>query len=272
MRKLQQSVILFCLLILASVMYAAPAKAYWNQWVPFDPLSKQTIQYPIWKNFLAEYAITKNGQVYIQYSQVNSTDRKNLENEINRLSNLNIAAYNRNEQLAFWINLYNMETIALILQNYPISSITKIKDGLFSFGPWDKQLLKVDGISLSLNDIEHRIIRPIWNDPRIHAAVNCASISCPNLMTTPFTGQDINKQLNQVFSRFVNSNKGVQIEGNNLKLSEIFEWYGIDFGDNPADIKKFISYYLPSQTEKQAVLNATNITYQSYNWDLNGMK
>ena len=163
-----------------------------------------------------------------------------------------------------------METVYLILQNYPISSITKIKDGYFSFGPWDKQLLNVDGISLSLNDIEHRIIRPIWNDPRIHAAVNCASISCPNLMTTPFIGKNINTQLNHVFSNFVNSKKGVQVEGNQLKLSDIFDWYGVDFGDNPEDIKKFISYYIQSRTEKQAILKATDITYQSYDWNLNG--
>lgn len=272
MKNFQQYCLITCLLFMTQVMYAAPAKAYWNQWVPFDPLSKETIQYPIWNQFLNKYAISKNGQVYITYAAVDNTDKQNLKNAITRLSSIKIDAYNRNEQLAYWINLYNMETVYLILQNYPISSITKIKDGFFSFGPWDKKLLTVDGISLSLNDIEHRIIRPMWNDPRIHAAVNCASISCPNLNITPFIGQKINQQLNTAFSEFVNNSKGVKVEGNTIAISKIFEWYGIDFGNKPEDITNFISYYIQSPSKKEAILNAKNISYQTYNWDLNGIK
>lgn len=272
MRKFFKATLCSFLITCTATIFAAPEKQYWNKWVPFNPLSTQQITYPAWKNFLSKYTVTKDNQVYIKYASVSKQDKKSLGDEIQKLSNLNIASYNRNEQFAYWINLYNMETVYLVLQNYPVSSITKIKSGYFSFGPWNKQLLKVDGTKLTLNDIEHRIIRPIWNDPRIHAAVNCASISCPNLLTTPFEANTINDQLNNAFSNFVNSAKGVKINGSTLELSKIFEWYGVDFGDSTTDMKKFISYYIKSEKLKQKILKTNKIIYQNYNWNLNGIK
>ena len=272
MKRYLYYIIALMLIAFSLVSYSAPAKSYWNQWVPFNPLSTKIITYPAWKNFLKQYAITKNDQVFIEYAKVSNQSKQALRNEINHLSEIPIGQYNRNTQLAYWINLYNMETVYLVLQHYPVSSITKIKSSFFGFGPWDKKVLKVDGIQLTLNDIEHRIIRPIWNDPRIHAAVNCASISCPNLLTIPYDAKNIYKQLNEAFSDFVNSSKGVEIKGNTLELSKIFEWYGVDFGNTDADIKNFIAYYLTSQKLKKEILNTNKIIYKNYNWDLNGIK
>ncbi|MFT6834838.1 MAG: hypothetical protein ACJA0H_000870 [Francisellaceae bacterium] len=272
MIKFFKTILCIFLIACTTTIFAAPAKQYWNKWVSFDPFSTLQITYPVWKNFLSNYTTIKDSQVYIKYAAVSKQDKNALGNEIKKLSILDIAKYNRNEQFAYWINLYNMETVYLILQNYPISSITKIKAGYFSFGPWDKKLLKVDGTELSLNDIEHRIIRPIWNDPRIHAAVNCASISCPNLLTVPFQANTINSQLNTAFSNFVNSSKGVKVNGSTLELSKIFEWYSIDFGDSSLDMKNFISYYIKPKALKQKILNTNTIAYQNYNWNLNGIK
>ena len=96
----------------------------------------------------------------------------------------------RDEQLAYWINLYNALTVKVILDHYPVKSILDIdiSPGWFSIGPWGKKLVAVEGVEISLDDIEHRILRPIWRDPRIHYALNCAAVGCPNLLREAFTG------------------------------------------------------------------------------------
>ena len=263
--------ILSSFLLLCSLSaYAAPEKHYDNQWITYNPKSMQSIDYSVWQSFLSKYSTEDNGQSYVHYGKVTKQDKQALENSIQKLTSLHIGDYNRNQQLAYWINLYNMETVLVILDNYPVSSITKINKGLFASGPWNEKSMTVNGNKISLNDIEHHIIRPIWNDPRIHAAVNCASIGCPNLRTTAYTGKDIDTELDQAFSEFVNSNKGVEINsGGEVYLSKIFDWYQIDFGNNTNDTKNFISYYLKNNDNKTTLLNAKSIYYQEYNWSLN---
>ena len=271
MRVLIKIVTLVSALIMTGTAYTAPAKNYWNKWVAYNPLSEQVIHYPVWHNFLENYTTTRNGQVYVKYQAVPEKKQQALHHAIERLSDKQISHYNRNQQLAYWINLYNMETVYLVLQHYPLESIRDIKAGYFSSGPWDQKLLTVQGTNLTLNDIEHRIIRPLWNDPRIHAAVNCASISCPNLLRKPYQGQKIDQQLNEAFRKFVNSDKGVKIKGNQVWVSKIFDWYGQDFGDSPEQIKAFISAYLKDAQTEQALKQAATLHYQSYNWQLNSV-
>lgn len=269
MKRLSRLSIMFTTLLLSTCLLAAPGKKYWNQWIAFDPLSEQQINYPVWKSFLEKYTTQKKAQVYVKYKSVTNKDKSQLSKAIEQLTQKDISHYNRDEQLAYWINLYNMETVYLILQHYPVASITDISFSYFGYGPWDKKLLNVNDTDISLNDIEHRIIRPIWNDPRIHAAVNCASISCPNLNTEPYTGSDIDEQLNQAFKAFVNSKKGVQISGNRLILSKIFDWYGQDFGDTSQEMKAFISYYAQTKVIANEILKTNKVVYKKYNWDLN---
>ncbi|TNF68036.1 MAG: DUF547 domain-containing protein [Gammaproteobacteria bacterium] len=264
-------IICLSIFIISNNSFAAPKKELLNHWVSFDPLSKADIQYPIWQHFLNQYLIEKPHQTLINYKKITPNDKKLLSDAIKRLESIKIYQYNRNEQLAYWINLYNMETIYLILEHYPVKSIKDISSGFFSFGPWDMELLTVDGKKLSLNNIEHGIIRAIYNDPRIHAAVNCASISCPNLDAKTYQGNTIDQQLNQAFKAFVNSPKGVSIKNNKLYLSEIFNWYGIDFGDSKKNILRFIKLY--ANPELKNKLQAFNdFEFMSYNWNLNEVK
>ncbi|MCF6776450.1 DUF547 domain-containing protein [Thiotrichales bacterium 19X7-9] len=264
-------IICLSIFIISNNSFAAPKKELLNHWVSFDPLSKADIQYPIWQHFLNQYLIDKPHQTLINYKEVTPNDKKLLSDAIKRLESIKIYQYNRNEQLAYWINLYNMETVYLILEHYPVKSIKDISSGFFSFGPWDMELLTVDGKKLSLNNIEHGIIRAIYNDPRIHAAVNCASISCPNLDAKTYQGNTIDQQLNQAFKAFVNSPKGVSIKNNKLYLSEIFNWYGIDFGDSKKDVLRFIKLY--ANPELKNKLQAFNdFEFMSYNWNLNEVK
>ena len=258
------------MLLLTSLAFSAPNKDYWEKWAAFNPLSTQTISYTAWQQFLDKYVISKEGQTYLEYKKVTKDNKKELQHAIKLLAQLPITNYNRDEQLAYWINLYNMLTVEVILNNPTITSITQIDKNWFGQSKiWDTPIITVDQTALTLNDIEHRILRPIWNDPRIHAAINCASISCPNLNPAIYDAQDINNQLNNAFTLFINSPKGLIVKGNTLVLSKLFDWYGNDFGTQ-GEMLKFISYYIKNAKIK-ALLNQVDIklSYQGYDWKLN---
>ncbi len=268
MKKLSQITGLF--FILCALALSAPSKDYWGKWAVFNPTSNKQIDFSPWQQFLDKYLIIKNGQSYVNYHKVTAKDKALLKQFSNTLSQMRIEDYNRNEQMAYWINLYNLLTVEEILTHPTVKSITDIDTNwLGQSKVWDKTIIIIDNTKITLNDIEHRVLRPIWNDPRIHAAVNCASISCPNLATFAFEGDKINHQLNEVFSAFVNSTKGVELKGNSIYLSKIFDWYGSDFGDEK-QMRQFIAFFVKSATLKAKLLNTNNsLSYQSYNWNLN---
>ena len=161
---------------------AAPPAELWAKWQARDDQSSAMIDHSAWNRFLHSYVqIGTDGIARIPYARVAASDRGALSADLARLSSLPISRYSRREQFAFWVDLYNALTVQVVLDHYPVSSIRdlSISPGLFSFGPWGKKLIAVEGEALSLDDIEHRILRPIWRDPRIHYAVNCAALGCP---------------------------------------------------------------------------------------------
>lgn len=161
------------------------------------------------------------------------------------------------EQLAYYINLYNALTVNLILENYPTSSIKDISK------PWSKIVISLKGNDYSLGDIEHEILRKM-SEPRIHFAINCASYSCPNLLNEAFTASKLEQQLNQVSDSFINGNKN-ETNPTNPKLSKIFKWYKKDFKVNGKhDVIAFINQYSTIKIEADA-----NVEYLVYNWNLN---
>lgn len=260
---------ILCLMFVSSLQ-AAPSANLWNYWDKSNPKSTEVIDFKPWQTFLDTYVIKEKNQTYVRYAKVTDSDKAKLDKMIKNYASLNILNYNRNQQLAYWINMYNMLTIQTILQHYPVKSITDIDKSWFGFSKvWDQKVVKIKDKELTLNDIEHRIIRPIWHNPRVHAAVNCASISCPNLSTEAYQGSKIDKQLNNAFSNWVNSPKGVEFKNNKLYLSEIFKWYGSDFG-NQDQMRKFIANYLKNNGIKQALIDKNNTIYfKNYNWNLN---
>lgn len=131
----------------------------------------------------------------------------------------------RAEKMAFWINAYNVLTVDLVADNWPLSSIRDLDGG----NPWDTRKFTVAGRTVTLNDIEHKILRPM-GDPRIHAAVNCASAGCPPLSPTPFTGAGLDSQLDHASARWA-ATTGLSIDrsAGTVKLNQIFDWYGADF-------------------------------------------
>lgn len=161
------------------------------------------------------------------------------------------------ELLAFYINLYNADTVKLILENYPTESIKDID------GAWTKGRAMVDGRALSLGGIENGILRKM-NEPRIHFAINCASMSCPKLLREAYTADKINEQLDKATTEFINSDKN-EIRPKNPKISSIFKFYPKDFTvDGEQDIAGYINKYSTTKIDAGAT-----IEYKEYDWSLN---
>lgn len=259
-------ILLFCGFCTA---YAAPAKKLWPRWQPYNAKSTRTINHQAYQKFLNSYVITSAAGInLVRYAKVTAADKAALKAYLNRLAKLPIGQYNRNVQLAYWINFYNALTIYTVLKNYPVKSIRDIKTGWFSGGIWNKHLIKVDGVLISLNGIEHRIVRPIWNDPRTHFALNCASYSCPNLQRQAYTGRTINGMLTQDAIIYINSPRGVSIKNNELIVSSIFDWYQSDFGKNEQAVINFLKKYAKPKL-KEKLNKFHEISDYQYNWKLN---
>jgi len=258
-------------LFFSSYLYAAPKKDLWAYWQQQDPQSRKTINHTVWTQLLQKYDHhSKSGINLFAYGSVSQKDKNKLKDYINYLQQLPIRRYNAKQQEAYWINLYNAETVNLILQHYPVKSILNINisPGLFSKGPWDAKVLKISGKAVSLNDIEHRILRPIFHDNRIHYALNCASLGCPNLQRRAFTVASLNSMLNKGARSYINSYRGAHFTHGKLIVSKIYIWYQADFGGTDAGVIKHLEKYADPKLRKQ-LANVSHISDSEYNWNLN---
>ncbi|QXO17752.1 MULTISPECIES: DUF547 domain-containing protein [Vibrio] len=253
--------LLSLLLCLPVSVFAAPKADLWLFWTASNQENRQKIAHDAWQQLLDRY-LSRNGEYTLfNYAAVSQTDQHKLSRYLSSLAAIDPRTLNRSEQYAYWINLYNAQTVQLILQHYPLDSITQL-GGLFSFGPWDDKVLTIAGQTLTLNDIEHRILRPIWLEPRTHYALNCASLGCPNLQPQAFTADNLDQLLDSAAQEFINSEKGAHMQDEKLVLSSIYDWYQVDFGSRQQLIQHLATY--------RADLSGFrgNIRYQ-YNWALN---
>ena len=249
---------------------AAPKAEPWPLWEKHDQNATTTIDHAPWGRFLAAHRREGTDGIARLAYKAAQADRPALDADIARLAALPISRFNRGEQFAYWVNLYNMVTIQTVLRHYPVASIRdiKISPGWFSTGPWGAKLVTVEGTALSLDDIEHRILRPIWRDPRIHYAVNCASIGCPNLPPAPFTAATTAAMLDQAARDFINHPRGAAIESGRLVASSIFVWYASDFGPTPADVITHLRKFA-RQDFYTALSHIRQVTIDRYDWALN---
>ncbi len=252
------------LLFFSHYSHAAPRSELWPMWQQSNERSTATINNQLWQGILDNYLIMSGENTLFDYRRVSTQDKQRLKQYIKQLTSTDPRTLNKKEQFAYWVNLYNALTVDLILDNYPIKSIKNL-GGFFSSGPWDDDVAVVAGTPITLNDIEHRILRPIWKDPRIHYAVNCASLGCPNLNPRAYDAQNTERLLNQSAIEFLNSAKGVSIQGNTLYLSSIFDWYGSDFGSNEQEVLRAIDQY----RTKQKIANWSGKIKYQYDWALN---
>ncbi|PLX87245.1 MAG: Ser/Thr protein kinase [Desulfuromonas sp.] len=259
-------------LLLPVAASAAPEPNLWPRWQAFDANSTVMVDHSAWADFLGRYLVTEHpsGVNRMRYAAVTSEGKKALDGYLDRLQGTAVSTLNRQEQKAYWINLYNALTVRAILDHYPVKSIRDIdiSPGWFSSGPWDARLLTIEGVQLSLNDIEHRILRPIWQDNRVHYAVNCASLGCPNLRAQPFTADNLEEILNQAARDYVNHPRGMRVEGDKAILSSIYDWFQVDFGGNEEGVRQHLLKYAGSDRAEYLKPGKVHFSYD-YDWALN---
>lgn len=228
------------------------------------------IDHAAWQHLLDRYLVSDHasGINRFNYDAVSDADKHTLESYLGSMQQLDPRNYNRDVQQAYWINLYNALTIKVVLDEYPVESITTISEDFVSFGPWDDLVAEVQGQALTLNDIEHRILRPIWNDNRIHYAVNCASIGCPNLSAQAFTAANLEAQLEAAAVAYVNHPRGVHFDNGELQVSSIYHWYKVDFGNTDASLLLHLQDYAKPPLRAQLENYQGNINHD-YDWNLN---
>ncbi len=249
----------------------APKARLWERWTAHDPSAKATLDHSAWDRFLARYSVeSPDGILRVAYGRVTAEDRAALDAYIDALAGVPVSRLARPEQRAFWINLYNALTIQVILEHYPVETIRDIdiSPGLFADGPWDKKLIEIEGERVSLNDIEHRILRPIWKDPRLHYAVNCASLGCPNLQVVAFTAATSDSLLDAGARAYVNHPRGASFENGRLRVSSIYAWFTEDFGDSEAGVIAHLRRYAEPALEAKLARLKT-IDDHAYDWRLN---
>jgi hypothetical protein len=209
---------------------------------------------------------------YVRDGVVNYQGFKNEETVLDKylkvLEEVDSKTLSRNEQFAFYVNAYNAWTIKLILSDYP--GIKSIKDlGSLFKSPWKKKICRIDGKIITLDDIEHNILRPRFKDPRVHFAINCAAKSCPPLRSEPYRGGELDQQLDEMTRAFINNLESNRLEGHTLYVSSILKWFAEDFNK---DIVGFFLKYAEEDLKEQLEVNKEKIKvkYLDYDWSLNG--
>ncbi len=241
----------------------APKAELWPRWQAFNPASREAIDHRLWDRFLKAFVKQDDtGINRVAYGRMGDGGNEVLSEYLDKLNNTPISRYGRKEQKAFWINLYNALTVQLIAESYPVDSIRDIASA------WDTKVAEVEGESLSLNDIEHRILRPIWRDERIHYAVNCASIGSPNLLPVAFTGPNTSQLLELAAHGYINHRRGARIEDGGLIVSKIYGWFAEDFGDSEQSVIAHLREFAESPLLEMLKTHDAIENYE-YDWGLN---
>ncbi len=268
---------LFSILFLWSILQgalAAPRAELWEAWLPHAATATGEVDHRPWGAFLQRRVTTvSDGVNRVDYAAVSTEERQGLALYLETLQAVPVSALTRPQQRAYWINLYNAATVKVILDHYPVDSIRDIdiSPGWFADGPWGSKLLEIQGRQVSLDDIEHRILRPIWKDPRLHYALNCASIGCPNLLPRAFTPPDTKQLLEQGAHDYVNHPRGAQVKNGALTVSSIYQWFKSDFGGTDQGVIEHLRHYAEPGLMQQ-LKAIEEIDDHRYDWSLNDLE
>lgn len=227
-----------------------------------------------WSMILSKYvaAPDETGLARFDYGALhaNADDRAALKTYIQELETEDPAAMSGPAAIAYWANLYNAVTIDVVIDNYPVKSIRDIKSG-WRAGPWKRDLVSVGGRKLSLDDIEHDILREDFPSPLIHYMVNCASVGCPNLKADPWSAKTLDADREAAARSFINSPRGVRMTDKGLKVSSIYKWFKKDFGGSKDGVLAHIREYADADLAA-AIDGGAQIVDYGYSWSLNGAK
>ncbi len=245
-------------------------------WDASDESNASRIDHGAWQEILDTYLRSHGSGINrFDYAalKANAGDTAKLAGYLSYLQGLDPRTYSRREQKAYWFNFYNSLTVKVVADAYPVDSIRKISDsmlgGLIPVGPWGDVRAEVCGQDLTLDNIEHGILRPIYRDPRIHYGVNCASLGCPNLLETAFTAANTETLLDGAARAYVNHSRGVDfVDDDFIVISSIYTWFSEDFGDTEENVLKHLARYAEEALAERLKSFEGAIDYE-YDWDLN---
>jgi hypothetical protein len=221
------------------------------------------VSHQLWNDLLEKH-VDKDG--WVNYSGF-IRDSAKLDEYLELLASHhpNRSHWSSEERMAYWINAYNAFTVKLITQHYPVGGIKKIKGGIpFVNSVWDIKFIEIEGQTYDLNNLEHGILRKKFKDPRIHFALNCASVSCPRLQGFAFTADSLDAQLDEAGRQFLREALRNRIQSDRLDISPIFKWYKGDFISRDQSLIDFLNLFAPVEISPDA-----EIEYRDYDWRLN---
>lgn len=218
----------------------------------FLPSEAESQDYKVYNSLLKNHVDAKGNVNYKQLLK----EKKSIDQVLSEWSKIKTSQLHPKARLALYLNLYNLSTLKVILEHYPVKSIKDIKGGKI----WDSAFIPLNGALISLNELENEFIRKAYKEPRIHFLLNCGAKSCPPLYQEAFTEKNVDALMETRTQLFINDGRSNVIKQNQVKLCKIFEWYKSDFGDLIVFINKY---------SKAKVKNNAQILFLEYNWDLN---
>jgi hypothetical protein len=228
--------------------------------------------YAVWTTLLQRYYDPARG---MNYAALKGRDLATLQNLRNALAKVNVKALNRDEQLAYWINLYNINSTAVVAESYPIKSIRDLStDLIIRLNVFDKKVVPFGSGKISLNDVENTYIREGFHDPRIHFAINCAAKSCPPIRREAYVGARVQAQLDDQARTFLNGPNGMRISGDTVRVTKIMDWFEKDFANWGGGVATFLRKYASPENRRKldAAGDDLDIDFDDYDWSVNDRK
>lgn len=237
------------------------------------PAAAQGPDYKLWQDLLTRYYDPARG---MKYKELKANDKAALDRLRQQMAQVDVSKLPRNDQLAYWINLYNINVVGVVVDNYPVESIRDIStDPVVRLNVFKKDLVKTKQGAVSLNDVENDKIRAGFKDPRIHFAINCAAESCPPIRSEPYAGARLDQQLDDQARKFLNGPHGARLEKDgselDLHVTKIMDWFADDFEQWGGGRVAFLRKYLPADKQKQldAARGKVDLEFDEYSWKLN---
>ena len=273
------------LLILATVMLLPSCGVVATQNTPIsqtvenqttEASKSQSFSYEDYAEVLSTY-VNENGEVDYAQLKENRAALDRFNQSLGQVTRATYESWTESEQIAFWVNAYNSFTLQAIIDKYPVKSIKNIP------GVWKFLKFEILGESMTLDGIEHKVLRKEFNEPRIHMALVCAAVSCPYLRQEPYEGDKLEAQLEENTIQFLSldSNFSLDAEAETVKLSAIFKWFKEDweatygteekftkFNSKEGSVLNFITNYVEGE-DLTKLEGAQKISYIDYDWSLN---
>lgn len=257
---------------LGTALAASAPLALAQNTAPAGTEARVSIDHAAWSSLLGTYVEQgADGLNRFDYGalQASQRDRVALASYIDSFAEIDFDALSREEAFVAWVNLYNALTVQHIIGRYPLDSI---RDGYLFGGPWKDVTTIADGREVSLDDIEHNILRADWDEPRVHYAVNCASIGCPNLKPTAWNAARLEEDLTEAARAYINHPRGVTVrERGGLTVSRIYKWFEEDFGGNEVGVIDHLLQYADADLAEAIAANR-DIRGHAYDWSLNDVE